>query len=306
MNDAVDDLSGALGAVTTLFDRPLGIVDVGCRWGFAESWDALDDNAWIVGFDPDEDECVRLRERYATRPNISIVAEALARRAGRRRVHLTVDPACSSFFAPSSRVLEDVPDLHVIAPAGSRDCRVTTLDRWMRKEGKGPIDYIKLDVQGGELDVLRGAKTTLRNVLILDVEVEFNPIYEGQPLFSNIDIFARRHGFCLWRLSNLVHYTRKGTHAHPAIEDKHFCDSVAVSWDSPGGQLFWGHALYVAADVVERSGSDWLRLLRAGSLGVALGLPDLALHAWSGARDSAPNCAARELVKVLESRGGPA
>jgi FkbM family methyltransferase len=294
-------MSGPLKALVPLLDRALGIVDVGCRWGFAETWDALDDDVWVVGFDPDEDECTRLRERYAGRPNILIVPQALAQRRGRRVVHLTTDPACSSFFPPSPHVLDQVPDLQVIAPVSTRNCQVTTLDCWARKDAKGPIDYIKLDVQGGELDVLHGAHAALRSALILDIEVEFNPIYQGQPLFSDVDIFARRHGFHLWRLSHLVHYTRNGSPSHRKIDDRHFCDSVPVDVVSPGGQLFWGHALYVAVDVVERSGSDWLRLLRAGIVACALRLPDLALHAWTGARSAAPDLAAGALGEALGS-----
>ena len=79
------------------------------------------------------------------------------------------------------------------------------------------------------------------------------------------------------------------------MPDVHFVDSRPVSWLSPGGQLFWGHALYVARDVVEGS-AGWQRLLRAGALGAALGLPDLATHAWRKAAASAPRDQAEAIV----------
>jgi len=47
-------------------DRPLVVVDVGCRWGLADRW--LDEGATLYGFDPDADECARLRAKYASRP----------------------------------------------------------------------------------------------------------------------------------------------------------------------------------------------------------------------------------------------
>lgn len=278
-----------LAAFGALLDRPLGVADVGCRWGFAEAWERLGEKVQIVGFDPDKEECARLRERYAGRSNLEIVASALSRRAGWRTVHLTKDPACSSFFQPDLIALDQIPELSVMTPAGTSRSLTTTLDRWRRKTRSGPMDFVKVDVQGAELEVLRGAKNTLRDVVLMELEVEFNQMYEGQALFSDVDAFARQRGFCLWRLSNLAHYTRADSRPHPAIADVHFCDSRPVEWKSPGGQLFWAHALFVAVDVVEQSTKDWQRSLRAGCLAATLDLPDVALHAWIGALHAAPS-----------------
>lgn len=246
----------ALTAIITLLDRPLSVVDVGCRWGFAEAWHALTNRAHLVGFDPDEEECARLRDYYAHMSNVHIIDCGLDSRPRRRTVHRASDPACSSFFRPDSLLVDQVPELRVIAPAGALRVRTTTLDRWRRHEKWGPVDYIKADVQGAELDVLRGARATLRDVLLIELEVEFNGIYNGQPLFGEVDAFVRKRGFQLWRLSNLVHYTRVGTLHHEKIQDTHYCDSRPTAWHSPGGQLFWAHALFIANDVVELTSTD--------------------------------------------------
>ena len=47
-------------------------------------------------------------------------------------------------------------------------------------------DFIKIDVQGGELSVLKGAEKTLSNTLGVEAEVEFLSMYDGQPLFGEI------------------------------------------------------------------------------------------------------------------------
>lgn len=284
-----------LAELVAYLDRPLGIADIGCRWGFAEAWTSLGESARLVGFDPDVEECARLRRRYAEEPRVEVVGCALASEVGARTIHRTVEPGCSSFFAPDPIVLEQVPDLEIMVPVGTTRTDTTTLDRWCEETGWGPIDFLKADVQGAEAEVLLGATSTLGHVVLMELEVEFNSLYTGQPLFADVDALVRSKGFCLWRLSNLAHYTREGVPPHPAISDVHFCDSHPTQWASPGGQLFWAHATYLAGDVVERSGHDWQRPLRAGCVAGALGLYDLALHAWAGAARVAPEPAAAEI-----------
>ncbi len=63
-----------------------------------------------------------------------------------------------------------------------------------------PADYIKLDIQGAELDVLKHGQNLLGSCLVLQSEVEFLPLYKGQPLFGDIAAFLARHGFILHKL----------------------------------------------------------------------------------------------------------
>jgi hypothetical protein len=63
-------------------------------------------------------------------------------------------------------------------------------------------DFIKLDVQGAELQVLHGAERTLRAATFgLEVEVEFAELYLGQPHFSQVDDYLRGLGFTLFDLN---------------------------------------------------------------------------------------------------------
>ena len=80
-----------------------------------------------------------------------------------------------------------------------RNVMIRSLDTLVH-DGKVPgnlmPDFISLDTQGSELDILRGADATLRDHCIaLATEIEFHPMYEGQALFSDIFDFALRHGF---------------------------------------------------------------------------------------------------------------
>ena len=75
-----------------------------------------------------------------------------------------------------------------------------TLDQVLRRESPilPPPDYLSIDTQGTELEILEGAGETLdKHVLAVFVEVGFAPTYEGQPMFSALEEFLRGRGFQL-------------------------------------------------------------------------------------------------------------
>ena len=67
-----------------------------------------------------------------------------------------------------------------------------------------PIDFMKIDVQGGELDILRHGVNTLGNVTVVQLEVEFVPVYKDQPLFGDLQVFLRDQGFQLHKFIDIA------------------------------------------------------------------------------------------------------
>jgi len=65
------------------------------------------------------------------------------------------------------------------------------------------VDILKLDLQGYELEAVKGAGDLLDRITIIITEVEFVPLYEKQPLFGDIDLFLRNAGFRLLNLYEL-------------------------------------------------------------------------------------------------------
>ena len=58
-----------------------------------------------------------------------------------------------------------------------------------------PRIYLKLDTQGFDLEVVRGAESTLRRVLAVQTEVSFRGIYDGMADFSDAIREFRERGF---------------------------------------------------------------------------------------------------------------
>ena len=66
----------------------------------------------------------------------------------------------------------------------------------------GAVDLLKIDIQGGEYDVFRGAETTLKQAMVVIVELRYYPLYDGEPMLGGVDTELRRQGYFLHKLMN--------------------------------------------------------------------------------------------------------
>jgi FkbM family methyltransferase len=57
------------------------------------------------------------------------------------------------------------------------------------------IDFLKMDVQGGELAAIQSGGRLLSDAVAVQAEVSFIPLYHDQPVFGQIDIALRQLGF---------------------------------------------------------------------------------------------------------------
>jgi FkbM family methyltransferase len=291
-----EESSMQLGKVIDEFlDRKTVVIDVGCRWGFSDNWKQLAPAVRLFGFDPDEDECRRLTALNVD-DDTTLVPVALGRRCGPETLYLTAEPACSSIYQPDPYLTEHRPELNCAKEVGTTIVNMMTLDAWAAESGVTCIDFLKLDVQGAELDVLLGGEASLKNVRALEVEVEFNPIYLNQPLFGDVDAFLRKKGFVLWRLANLVHYSGEPGKDRSPGQDVLYYDSKPISIQPMPGQLVWGHAYYIRPEAAY-GGVDmtWEDSLRDASIFMVLGFYDLMASLIENAIAKGPNILAHEL-----------
>ncbi len=84
-----------------------------------------------------------------------------------------------------------------LTPVGAIVVPIRTLDDIAQECDLATIDLLKLDVQGYELEVLRGAERTLPKVHAILTEVSFYALYEGGVLFWDVHRFLEERGFAL-------------------------------------------------------------------------------------------------------------
>ena len=57
------------------------------------------------------------------------------------------------------------------------------------------LDFLKIDIQGGELAVFQGGRNKLSRAVAIQTEVSFVTLYKGQPALGDIDLELRQQGF---------------------------------------------------------------------------------------------------------------
>ena len=265
----------------------LVVLDIGCRWGFAPHWDALGSHVSLIGFDADEQEIHRLQIEHAGRANTRFVACTLGAERDRTVLFRTRERGGSSVFKPDLEHTSHLPDWEQSLIDDEVIVDVTTLDDWIAGEHIDRADSMKLDTQGSELGILRGGERTLRSVRHVEVEVSFNEISVDAPLFGEVDAFLRNHGFALWRLRDLVHYSLAEVRDALPIQEQFWHDSVPRGVTMPNGQLIWCNAHFVRREMYE-PGTDasWELRLRDALIAGANGFHDLAVLALTRLLDA--------------------
>lgn len=171
--------------------RELGVrsvIDVGANVGqFAALAQAAFPGAQIHSFEPLPSVYQQLRAFAAEKGNGRIHAYNLA--LGEREG--VVPMRAKAEWNLSSSLLKSTDAMHERWPNTREesliDVTLTTLDTFIAKEGLSLPDLlVKLDVQGYEAQVLRGATATLRRARAVILEVNVDPLYEGQASFREL------------------------------------------------------------------------------------------------------------------------
>lgn len=103
------------------------------------------------------------------------------------------DSGMTSLLKPSARHLGFFNNFDRFGEVhGTEEVQTTRLDD---VAGLPDLDYLKMDIQGGELAVLEHGGARLARCAAVQLEVSFVPLYEDQPTFGEVDVWMRAQGF---------------------------------------------------------------------------------------------------------------
>jgi FkbM family methyltransferase len=269
---------------------PIVLADVGARGEAEQPWRALSgDTLRVVGFEPDEQECERLNREAGEGHDYLPVA--LWSEPGRVPVHVAEFPGCSSVHPPDMEFLSSYSDEHwrPRRTVSAVEFDATTLDA-VAADHDLEIDFLKVDTQGSEWEILMGARNVLSSQAFgAVVETWTAPVHEGQRLTGDVMTLMHEHGFAPFDVNVAAAWSRRAT------------------GDSDLGgkrQLMGLDVLFLRQPPVWSGQHPPLKLLKAAAIANAYGFPDYALEILAGtdydwARQAVVD-AARERVR----RGG--
>jgi FkbM family methyltransferase len=169
------------------------VIDVGAGTGqFALYSRVRFPDALIYAIEPLRDPRARLDRLFGDDARVRVIPLAAASAPGSASMNVTRNHAMSSLLP--------VTELHATRfsggdATGQEDIVMDTLDSMFSGADLVRPVLLKLDVQGFELEALRGAPELLRHVDCVLAECCFVPFYEGQPLFEDVVCFLKDAGF---------------------------------------------------------------------------------------------------------------
>ena len=168
----------------------LCLFDIGGAGGLQARWKLFEKNIRAIFVEPDQRSFLELKNR-----GLEVVDKALWSETTQKEFYLTKKLQTSSMYVPSRAYLDLFPNSKRYDIVKTTKVEVTELDNLVDIHNQP--HFLKLDIQGSELEVLKGSVKTLKNVLGLEAEVNFKEIYEKIPLANDVEKFLYSQGFVL-------------------------------------------------------------------------------------------------------------
>jgi FkbM family methyltransferase len=170
-----------------------GIIDVGANRGqFTLLCRIVQPDVPIVAFEPIPSAGETFRRVHGDVARISLIQIALGDEAATGTLHLSKLDDSSSLLPIGEK---QVAVFAGSAEVGSMPVEIRRLDDYQSNWGQAERMLMKIDVQGFELAVLRGAGRTLRSCRYVYVECSDVVLYEGQALRREVAEHLEQAGF---------------------------------------------------------------------------------------------------------------
>jgi FkbM family methyltransferase len=263
-------------------EAPFTLVDIGCSMGIELQWRSFGSQLRAIGVDPLIEECARL-QREESNPAVKYLP-AWIRQPGfpddvnrksdnfKDRVSAWAAIEILSAAQPAPR------------PPAARSGRYLTLDELVSEAAFDYVDFIKVDVDGPDLEVLASGPETLGARGVLGIEIETHYVggrHEWANTAANVFRFLHDQGFTLFDF-DMHRYSRR------ALPDMFF---YAMPTSTRRGQPRWGNLLFLRDAGAEDYEANWpsldaIAVIKLAALLEIHGLNDCAVELILKHRDT--------------------
>ncbi len=239
-------------------------VDVGSRNGILELGD-LAPHTVAYGFEPNPEEYEKLASGQTDAAKFGFVPPpfrrltylpyAISDKCGSSWLYVTRGAGACGLLEPDLDRLREIKwkgyRFHsnfgddIFQVLRMEPVEVRTLEWFKGEHSIEHIDYLKIDVEGSEYEVLAGAGSLLNAVSFIKVEVCFIPFRKHQKLFSHIDLLLRDYGF------DLLHFEIVPEQVGYKEREGPFTFGPGVGFPDRYGQPLSCDAIYVNRNVTD-------------------------------------------------------
>ena len=184
-----------------IHSQGITLLDVGSSGHPSPRWSSLAPWINLIGFDPNEEECNRLARLDLGYRNSEYLPVALGMPGATAELQITRDPYCISLLSPNHAWLDrftfgdhfEVIDRVQVTTAG--------IDAVLSSRPE-PIDIMKLDAQGAELQILAWSEKTLASTFAVEIESGFIENYLGESTFERVSAYLKERNFLMFDINS--------------------------------------------------------------------------------------------------------
>ncbi len=178
----------------------------------------------------------------SSQSNITTIPYAISDRDGERPLYMCRHAGSTSFYQPNIDLVRrwyygDRNLLEFLEVIETKTVKTRSLDSLMAEGVIRGADFLRLNIQGAELDALHGGQRALDEAVAIQIELSFDQTYRDAPLFSDIEPLLRANGFVLFDFiaPNEVSYSSRFI---AGGRNERY-------WRFPGTRVFESHCLFL-------------------------------------------------------------